>query len=101
MLDREEAAMKLELNEKYDTLIQRKIDTGCYANAAEVVENALREMNERDERLELLRAAIAVGEADIAAGRVYDWTENSMDELMREAREASRAGTPIDPDVLP
>lgn len=68
--------MKLKLDHEYETLIQRKIDSGRFASTVAVVEEALREMNKRDEQLKLLRAAIAAG-------------------------EASKAGKPVDPDVRP
>lgn len=92
--------MNVNLGEHFETLIRRKIASGRYTNASEVVREALRKMEDRD-GLERLRAAVAVGDADIAAGRVYDWTDQSITELMDEARQASKAGLPIEPDVLP
>lgn len=96
MLNREEAAMKLELDQEYEALIQRKVDSGRFTSAAEVVEEALREMDERDERMDYLKAAIAEAEADVAAGRVVDWTPELMDQIQAEAEEADRLGLPIE-----
>jgi antitoxin ParD1/3/4 len=96
MLDREEAVMKLELDEKFDTLIQRKVDSGRFASAAEVVEEALREMNERDEHLEYLKVAVAAAEESVAAGQIIDWTPDLMDQIQADADEADRLGLPIE-----
>lgn len=88
--------MNVNLGPHFEAMIRRKVESGRYTNASEVVREALRTMEDRD-RASRLRAAVAIGEADAAAGRVYDWTEESMD----EARAADEAGLPIEPDVLP
>lgn len=88
--------MKVELDKEFELLVQRKVSSGRYANAASVVQKALRELDERDERLEYLRAAIAVGEADVAAGRLIDWTPELMDQIQAEADEEDRLGLPIE-----
>lgn len=88
--------MKLELDREYEALIQRKVESGRHANAAEVVEEALREMDERDEHLEYLKVAIAAAEASVAAGRVIDWTPDLMDQIQADADEADRLGLPIE-----
>ena len=50
--------------------IQEEVASGTYADEAEVVEAAL-ELLENRKKLGILRALIAEGDADIAAGRVY------------------------------
>jgi antitoxin ParD1/3/4 len=92
--------MNVNLGEHYETLIKEQIASGRFLSASEVVRAALRQF-ENDAKIERVRAAIALGDADIAAGDVYKWTESSMEELTSEAREASRLGLPIEPDVLP
>jgi putative addiction module CopG family antidote len=88
--------MKLELDKEYESLVQRKVDSGRFASPAEVVQEALREMDQRDEWLDYVRSAIAEAEADVAAGRVYDWTPELMDQIRAEADEADRLGLPIE-----
>ena len=92
--------MNVNLGEHYETMIRQQIATGRYVSASEVVRDALRLMEDHKGR-ERLRAAAALGDADIAAGNVHQWTEDSIAELMAEARDASRQGLPIEPDVLP
>jgi antitoxin ParD1/3/4 len=66
-------AMNVTLTAKQKSFIKRKIDAGAYANATEVVHEALRLLQEYDDlrrlKLDRLRQEIAKGEADIAAGR--------------------------------
>jgi antitoxin ParD1/3/4 len=66
--------MNVSLTPALEKLVQQKVDSGLYNNASEVVREALRLLKETDEvrraKLKRLRAALARGEADIAAGRV-------------------------------
>lgn len=81
-------------------LIQQQVDSGRFASAEEVIEAAVRLLDER-ERLARLRAAIAVGDEQIARGQVVEWTPDFMDRLLAEADEADRQGLPISEDVRP
>ena len=57
----------VSLTEKMDQFITSRVESGDYANASEVMRTALRtlERDERefDEKMAVLRAAIAVGDA--------------------------------------
>lgn len=88
--------MNLNLGEHFETMVRDKVKSGRYTNASEVVRQALREMEIRDRNLARLREAVAEGKADVAAGRVFDWTETTLDEIQAEADEADRLGLPID-----
>ena len=70
--------------------IDEELAAGAYANEAEVVDAAL-ELLEKKKKLEALRAAIAEGDADIAAGRVHVF-ENAGD-MARFAIERSKSRT--------
>jgi len=53
-----------------EAYVDAKVESGEYGDASEVVCDALRLlMKDESEKLQWLRNAIAVGEADIAAGR--------------------------------
>ncbi len=81
-------------------LVEQWVAAGRYQNASEVLREGLR-LVERSEaeyraRLDALKQAIAVGEADIAAGRYTDFsTDEALDAHLRSvgvrARTASRA----------
>jgi antitoxin ParD1/3/4 len=66
--------MNVSLTPELEKLVQKKVESGLYNNASEVVREALRLLKETEElrraRLRRLRAALAKGEADVAAGRV-------------------------------
>ena len=66
--------MNISLTPELEKLVQKKVGTGLYNNASEVVREALRLMKEAEEiralKLKRLKAAIAKGEEDVTAGRV-------------------------------
>ncbi len=65
--------MNVSLTPALEKLVQQKVKSGLYNNASEVIREALRLMKETEEvrraRMQRLKAALAKGEADIAAGR--------------------------------
>jgi antitoxin ParD1/3/4 len=66
--------MNVSLTPALEKMVQQKVESGLYNNASEVVREALRLMKEVEEvrraRLKRLKAALALGESDIASGRV-------------------------------
>jgi antitoxin ParD1/3/4 len=71
------------LGRHFEAFIQAQLSSGRYADASEVVRDALRLMEERERRLAAVDAALERGLADIEAGRVHD-SDQVFDEL--EAR---------------
>ena len=55
------ASTSLSLGGHWEQFIQDKIASGRYGTIAEVVREALRHMEERDEKLEILKAHLAQG----------------------------------------
>jgi antitoxin ParD1/3/4 len=92
--------MIVELTPQLEAVIREKVNSGRYANAREVIEDALLLMENRD-RVERLRAAIALGLEQVERGEVIPWTADSMERLIQEADEEDRQGLPISADVLP
>lgn len=92
--------MSVTLPPELEATIQEKIERGGYDDAAAVVREALRLLEERD-RLTHLRALIAEAEAEVARGEVVDWTPNFMERLIRESEEDARNGVPIPDEVKP
>ncbi len=94
--------MNVSLTPELEELVRRKVESGMYGSASEVVREALRLLEERDrEKLARLRAAIAVAEEQVARGEVIPWTPDLMERLKREAAEEDRLGLPIRDEVLP
>jgi antitoxin ParD1/3/4 len=71
--------MNVHLTDELERLVQDKVRTGRYNSASEVVREALRLLEERDElralRKEELRKKIAEGMQAVRAGRVQDGEE--------------------------
>jgi putative addiction module CopG family antidote len=88
--------MNVVLTPQFEAIIRQKIAAGPYADATEVVEEALLVLDERD-RLAWLRSAVADGEV----GEGVPYTPQLMERLKREAEEDHRVGKPIDDAVKP
>ena len=78
--------MEIAIPKSLEALVRRKVEEGHYSTGAEVVADALRLMQARDEvasmKRERLRDALARGYEDIAAGRVIELeTEDEIDAL--------------------
>lgn len=77
------ATRNVVLTERQEKLIDTLVKSGRYQNASEVMREGLRLIEQREAedaaKLVALRAAIAVGEADIAAGHYREF--DSFDEL--------------------
>lgn len=77
--------MNVSLTEHYEQYIQRKVESGQYFSASEVIRDALRLLEENDQlkkiREEELRKAIAEGRA---SGPSSPW---NLDEFLKMAHE--------------
>jgi putative addiction module CopG family antidote len=85
----------VQLTPRAEALLRKKVDDGRYSSIDEALDDAVQLLDARD-RLERLRAAIDVADAQIARGEVYELTDELWDEIEREADEANRLGLPID-----
>ncbi len=76
--------MNVKLTPQREAMVREKIESDLYNSASEVVDEALRLMEERD-RLQCLRTALAVGQEqlDRGEGRLYG------PELRAEIHEAA------------
>jgi len=63
------ASMHVSLSEAMKRWVEGQIDTGQYHNASEYIRDLIRRDQDGRERLSALRAHLAEGENDIAAGR--------------------------------
>ncbi|SJM94019.1 type II toxin-antitoxin system ParD family antitoxin [Crenothrix polyspora] len=70
--------MNISLNPHFETWVKNKVESGLYNSASEVMREALRLLEERDQlrelRLETLRAEIQKG-IDSGAGTALDMEE--------------------------
>jgi antitoxin ParD1/3/4 len=76
------ATTSLSLGEHWEIFIKNEINSGRYGSASAVVRDALRHMEERNDKLAALRLHLAEGEAQANNGEfVKDF---SMDRLIKE-----------------
>jgi antitoxin ParD1/3/4 len=94
--------MNVSLTPELEELIRRKVESGMYGSASEVVREALRLLEERDQdRLARLKAAIAVAEAQVARGEGIPYTSTLFEEIRHEVEERLSREEQPDPDVCP
>ena len=93
--------MNVSLPPQFEAMIRRKVESGQFRDASDVVGEALRQMESRERRLAELRDALAVAEEQVAQGRVVEWTPELRAEILQRAREAAAAGKQPKADVCP
>lgn len=79
------ATTSLSLGEHWEVFIRNEIASGRYGSASEVVRDALRNLEERKARLEVLRAHLAEGERQARRG---EFSTQSLDEMLAEFKTA-------------
>ena len=89
--------MTMQLPPRVEARIREKVESGLYASVDAALETAVELLDEYDQQLQRLRAAIAVGEK----GEAIPWTPDLLEQLTREADGMFRRGEKPDPDVCP
>ena len=67
--------MNIYLGKHFEEFIRKQVESGRYANASEVVREALRLYEDNDVKLERLRAKIAEAEASLDRGEGIEITD--------------------------
>ncbi len=94
--------MNVTLSPRFEAMIRDRIEHGDYADAADVVEEALLRMEQEDQaKLERLRAALKVGLDELDRGEGREYTSELRAEILANARRKIREGHRPDPDVCP
>jgi antitoxin ParD1/3/4 len=70
--------MQINLPPAFDKLVQDKVATGLYGDATEVVQDALRQMQERDAGLAWLRTEAAAGFEQLDRGEFVELTGEEL-----------------------
>ncbi|GLI91660.1 type II toxin-antitoxin system ParD family antitoxin [Methylocystis echinoides] len=88
--------MSVSLTPELEQLVRQKVDTGRYTSASEVLREALRLLEERDQleasRKDEIRAKVAAGMASLRAGDSVDG-EAFFDRLEAELEAQDRRGS--------
>ena len=93
--------MTIQLPPDVEASIRQKIERGRFPDAVEVVREAMRLLDEQEDRLDALRAKLQVGLDEADRGETDEWTPELRERLRREAHEMHRRGELPDPDVGP
>ena len=93
--------MNVSLTPELEQFIGRKVESGLYDSASEVVREGLRLLKKRDEtyqrRLEEIRKEVAIGLEEAERGEVSPFNEAILAEIKAEGRkrlEAERGHRP-------
>jgi len=71
----------ITLGDHFEGFVADQVKTGRYGSASEVVQEGLRLVEEREQKLQALRRALEEGEKSGAAGPL------NVDEIIREAKQ--------------
>ena len=86
--------MNVSLTATLEELVQQKVATGLYNSASEVIREALRLLEERDElrrmRLAALRKEISVGLDQLERGEVSEYDDRSLNTLAADIKIKGR-----------
>lgn len=93
--------MHINLSPEMEEFIKRKVASGFYGNATEVVRDAIRRMQAEDLRLEAWQAAIKKGDEQLDRGEGLEYSPNMRERITQEAIVDMHSERPMDPDVLP
>ena len=81
--------MTITLPPALDALLARKLATGKYEDAGEVVREALRQMDSRESALELLRQEAALGFDQLDRGDSVEMDRDTFMNHFRSRRQAA------------
>lgn len=86
--------MNVSLTPQLDKLVQKKVASGMYNSASEVLREALRPLQQhdrlRDLRLKELRNEIQVGERRLERGAAESFNKDGLSDLFDGVRAAGR-----------
>jgi Arc/MetJ-type ribon-helix-helix transcriptional regulator len=92
--------MSVQLATRISERILQKVETGAYASADAVLEEALGLLDERDQ-LRSLRESLVRANEQIERGEFVEWTPDLLEQWDREADELMRQGRQPKADVRP
>ena len=84
--------MNVSLTPELDRLVREKVATGMYHSASEVIREALRFFQFRDElqqqQIEMLKSEISKGVNSLNAGKGVEMTDDLFDGIKQQGRAA-------------
>ena len=93
--------MHINLSPEMEQYLQFKVGTGDYSNPSEVVRDAIRRMRDEDEKLAVLRSAVAVGDEQLERGEGITYTQERLKQITEKAFANARSGRQVSADAKP
>jgi antitoxin ParD1/3/4 len=87
--------MSVSLTPELEKLVDRKVSSGMYQTASEVVREGLRLLAERDARLDSLRKDIRAGFDAIDRGEYTDYTPATIHKLADRVNSRGENASPL------
>ena len=82
------ATTSLSLGKHWEAFIKNEVASGRYGSASEVIRDALRNLEDRKQKLDALRAHLAEGERQAEQG---EFINQSIDDMLRQFRSGQHA----------
>ena len=93
--------MAIQLPPDVEERIRQKVERGDFPDAGEVVREAMRLLDEQEQQLAYLRAALQSGRDQLARGEGALFTPELVARMRRDAEDRFRRGERPSPDVTP
>lgn len=93
--------MAIQLPADVEAGIRRKVESGHFSDAAEVVREAMRLLDDQERHLASLREKLQIGLDQLDRGESVEWTPELREQIRRSANRRARLGETPDPDVCP
>jgi antitoxin ParD1/3/4 len=78
--------MNISLTPELEQLVSKKVKTGMYQTASEVIREGLRLLRERDQRHEALRRDVRAGFEAVDRGEFTDYNQHGVQELAKRVK---------------
>lgn len=96
----EGASRERQPDPQLEEIVRKKVESGMYGSASEVIREAIRLMDHQD-RLNRLRADIAEADAEFERGEYFVESPEFWASVQEEAERMEREGIEPDPKVRP
>jgi antitoxin ParD1/3/4 len=93
--------MAIQIPADIEARIQQKVADGAFPDAAEVIREAMRLLDQQERQLEEFRAKFRSGLDQLDRGEGIPFTPELMSKIRREVAERYRRGEQPNPDVCP
>lgn len=91
----------LMLSPETEALIQGRIDSGRFQNADQLIQEAIAELDARDQQESILQTEVLKGFDQLDRGEGMLWSADLKNQLRATAEENARLGKPINDVIKP